>query len=601
MGIVKGFGLLVLGVALLGSGVHAGGAAGKVVAQGAGEKTQGDATGKKASRKARGFKQVSFPATSVTLRAKPPTARPIYEGDTDWLTVRPVKEAVISPFIPLDAEQWYLMEFDAQSSSQTGGRYDFWISQRFGKGGWHSNNSANGYAFSMADDKPHHFELRYYMPDLVRKESGFSRFSVDYYKSLVSGEDASFNPTGISVSVRNRSPLDGHISTLKIRNFTMTPIAQADYRRHAARLRTPFAGSRVRIDALGNWELLREGKWQSYFPLVMYPAAGLSSYRKYRDNGWNTLTQINRIEQAELAAKAGLYYQVDVSSLFANADIDGAVALVKSLKKRAAWRHAVAIYFDLENGTELKLGWAKMMVTALKKALLVDGVQEIPVIANHLAPEAMIPFGDLFDAVGGYVNPMVSPWDKSSTRGTHQGELEAFVTALNSANMKVPVGVGTVNMPHEADHLETVLWAAIARGARGFGYWRDRYDNSDKTDISRRKWYKAFPAHTARVGAVLPLLREPTHPAFRLTMSEREQEWGVIYGTREFKGKRVLIVVYQGSNLEASKGKKTVTFTADRAVGKVRDLFSNKVVTRGEGKQFKLVLKPYEYRVVYLQ
>ena len=547
------------------------------------------------------YSQVTYPATSVVLRAKPPRAKPVFKQDGAWVTIQANKHHPVSPFVPLKPDRWYLMEFDAQSSSKTGGRYDFWIAQRFGRGGWHSNNAANGYGFGMADNKVHHFELRYYMPKLIRKSSGLSPLSVDYYKAKISGEDNSFAPSGISIDVRNMSLLDGKKTTLKLRNFSMTPIPQADYRRHAASRRKPFDGRRVRIDALGNWEVRGNDAWESYYPLIMYPAGGLSDYSKYRENGWNTMTQISQIEQARKAVKAGMYYQIDFSQLFGRGDVRAAVKVLKKFRQSDVWNHAVALYFDLENGTELKLDRAKEMIPALKQVLQTDGKQEIPVIVNYLSPEAMIPFGDLFDVVGGYVNTVVSPWDKSSTRGSHLGQLEAFVTAVNSANMRVPVGIGTINMPHEADHLETILWAAIARGARGFGYWRDRYDHTDKTDIRFKQWFDVFPQHAAKVMKALPMLREPDHPAFSLKMSEPENEWGVIFSAREFKGRPVAIVVYQGSNLTTTKKRKTVTFTSDRPVGKVRDLFTNKVVATGKGKQFSLTLAPYGYRVVYWQ
>ena len=543
---------------------------------------------------------VHFPATSIHPRSKPPLAKPVFKALPRWTSLAAGKQLDIADHIPLKPEQWYLLEFEARSSGKKGGRYDFWITQRLKDGRWHSNNDSSGYAFGMPDDKVHHFELRYYMPNLRRRHSGASLFSPSYYKALFSEEDEGFYPAGISLTLNNLTPLDREKTTVEIRKLRITPIPQADYRRHPASIRKPFDGGRVRIDALGNWELLENGKWRPYFPLVMYPASDNVDYRKYRKNGWNTLTQISSVSAAERAADAGLYFQIDFSSTFIRYGTREAVALLRKFQASRAWGRVVALYFDLENGTELKRRKATDMVTALKKALYKDGKQEVPVIVNHLSPEAMNAFGDLFDVVGAYVNTVVSPWNRSSTIGTHLGQMEAFVTAVNSENMLVPVGVGTVNMPHEGDHLETLLWAAIVRGARAFGYWRDRYDDTRATDIARKKWFSAFPRHAANIRKALPILRQPSHPPFRITMNEREREQGVIFTTREYKGKPVLIVVYQGSNMETTKKPKTVVFSSDVPFRTVRDVFTGKVVAGNKGGRFALTLKPYEYRLLYL-
>ncbi len=541
------------------------------------------------------------PVPAAKAASAPVLAKPVLRDLPRWVEVAPGKQLTIGEFIPLKADQWYLIEFEARSSSADGGRYDFWITQRVEDGGWHSNNDASGYAFGMADDEVHHFELRYYMPNLRRRTSGLSLLGTSYYRALFSGEQRGFYPTGISLTLNNLTPLDREKTTIAIRNLTITPIAKADDHRHPPAVRKPFDGGRVRIDGLGNWELLEDGKWKPYFPLVMYPAVGNVDYADYKRNGWNTLTQISVVELGEKAAKAGLYYQIDFSGVFDRYGPNEAVRLLEAFKASPSWSRVVALYFDLENGTEFKRRKARAMVTALKKALMVDGKQEVPIIVNHLSPEGMIPFGDIFDVVGCYVNPVVSPWQKSSTIGTHLGQMEAFVTAVNSENMKMPVGIGTLNMPHEADHLETMIWTAIARGARGFGYWRDRYDDTDGTDIRRKKWFKSFPRHAALIQKALPIIRQPTRSRFRITMSEPEQEWGVIYGVREFKGRPVLIVVYQGSNLETTTKPKRVSFSTAHPFSTVRDVFTGKVVAKGENGRFSLTLKPYQYRLLYLQ
>ena len=543
---------------------------------------------------------IHFPATSIHPRSKPPQAKPVFEALPEWASLAAGKQLDIAEYIPLKPEQWYLLEFEAQSSSKDGGRYDFWITQRLKDGRWHSNNEGSGYAFGMRDNEVHHFELRYYMPNLRRRHSGASLLSPSYYKALFSHEDEGFYPAGISLTLNNLTPLDRKKTTVKIRNLQITPIPQADYRRHPASIRKPFDGGRVRIDALGNWELLKKGKWEPYFPLVMYPATGTIDFQKYRKNGWNTLTQISSVSAGERAADAGLYFQIDFSGTFTRYGTREAVAMLKKFQASRAWDHVVALYFDLENGTEFKRRKAMNMVTALKKALSKDGKQEVPVIVNHLSPEAMIPFGDLFDVAGAYVNTVVSPWDRSSTIGTHLGQMEAFITAVNSENMVVPVGVGTVNMPHEGDHLETLLWAAIVRGARAFGYWRDRYDDTRATDIAKKKWFSDFPRHAEKIQKALPILRQPSHPPFRVTMNKREKEQGVIFTTREYNGNPIIIAVYQGSNMETTTKPKTVVFSTDAPFRKVKDVFTDEVVASNEEGHFTLTLKPYEYRLLEL-
>ena len=368
--------------------------------------------------------------------------------------------------------------------------------------------------------------------------------------------------------------------------------------------RTPFTGQRTRIDSLGNWEVFDNGEWSPLFPLIIYPDFQETEWNKYREKGFNTVSQINYPGGAKRATDAGLYWMWDITSYLYSADAfpgsnpsTGDTARLQRefdrFEQETGFDGMLAFYWDNEDLNE----WDSVQkitdrLKTLDTAASNEDARRFPIYMNskHTLANPLFMNDDysFIDIQGCYVNPMTNPHT-----GEYQPEWAMFVANDKMARLKSPTGIGVINVPHEGDHIEPLIFAGIARGMRGFAFWRDGYQG--KYSIESRAWWPTFRQTTEKIEDMLPLIRQPHWTDWHLESSIPEREDTLVIGKRDLDGKRHIILA------SLSDRQQTVTLTTDEAIDGVYDYFTGDVVAFPEGKSFDFTIEAHSTAVLRLE
>jgi hypothetical protein len=170
-------------------------------------------------------------------------------------------------------------------------------------------------------------------------------------------------------------------------------------------------------------------------------------------------------------------------------------------------------------------------------------------------------------------------------KGHYNAEFANFSMFENISNTKIPKTIFVINSPQDAN-LENSIFAALARGGRGFAYWKD---SGSQPEIETRPWWNDFPSISAKIEKLKPLLKLPHWTNWELEYTLKDDEDGMVVGKRDYGLKRCMIVSSRSNKNE------TVTFTtADKEIGDVYDFLDDKVVANGTGHSFTLLLSPLQ-------
>jgi len=202
----------------------------------------------------------------------------------------------------------------------------------------------------------------------------------------------------------------------------------------------------------------------------------------------------------------------------------------------------------------------------------------------------------LVDLQGLYANPMVfedndpQNYQGVEFKGYYDGEFANFAIFEHLPGVKVPKTVFVVNSPFGDKHLANTVFAAFARGGKGFAYWKD---GGSQPDVTTKPWWDDFVQTTAKMQQMLPLLRQPHWTSWDLDVSLPDDEEGIVVGKRDFGEKRCMIYASRSNRAER------VRFgSGDIEDGRaVIDYFSGQEVAQWREGAFELSLKPRDYGV----
>ena len=128
-----------------------------------------------------------------------------------------------------------------------------------------------------------------------------------------------------------------------------------------------FEGSQVRVDALGNIDVNREGTWEPFFPFGIYQAAG-QSLAKYSEQGFNCIMfnqfALRAVDRARAAVSSfnpyGMMSMIEIAqymrpdTLYYN-DVAGIGRQVASLTASSSVDDVLAFYWDNEAWSEYEV------------------------------------------------------------------------------------------------------------------------------------------------------------------------------------------------------------------------------------------------------
>ncbi len=370
--------------------------------------------------------------------------------------------------------------------------------------------------------------------------------------------------------------------------------------------REPFTGNKTRVDALGNWEIFRNGEWETFFPLAIYPDFSENDWSKYFDKGFNTVSQIKNPGGANRAREAGLMWMWDITDYLYSADAfpgsNPSTGDVAKLERQfqdfatdTGFKDMLSYYWDNEDLNE----WdsVKQITTRLKaldRSGSANGKQSFPIYMNsmHMIANPLFMNDDyhFIDLQGCYINPIINPHT-----GGYQAEWAMFLAADRMQGIKSPTGLGIINVPHEGDHIEPLIFAGIARGMRGFSFWRDSYAGKSEYEIENRAWWSTFDQTAEKINDMLPLIRQPHWTDWKLESSIPEREDTLVVGKRDLEGRRHIILA------SLSDHEQTVTLTTDQVVNEIRDYFTGEIVTTPESNRFSITIEAHGTAVLMLE
>jgi hypothetical protein len=196
----------------------------------------------------------------------------------------------------------------------------------------------------------------------------------------------------------------------------------------------------------------------------------------------------------------------------------------------------------------------------------------------------------LIDLQSVYTNPLLYKkndplWYDYELEGFSASEFGLFSMFENIENVKIPKSVFVIDSPQDV-YLENMVYAALARGGKGFAFWRD---GDTQPEIETKTWWDDFPRISKDMNKLLPLIKTPHWTDWELLHSLNDDEDGIVVGKRDYDSKRCMIVASRSEKDEV------VTFTTpDRDMGDLYNYLDNTLVAEAVGKSVKVSLTPHQ-------
>jgi Concanavalin A-like lectin/glucanases superfamily len=366
--------------------------------------------------------------------------------------------------------------------------------------------------------------------------------------------------------------------------------------------KTPFLGSAVRVDDLGNFTVNKGGTFQPFFPLCIYSdGARPNAHQFYSNQGFNcdawggytsnlvpcknAVSSYNPdgmmcgAQVAQYAFPAGFAWSPTYSFLIND---------INNMKATGAYDHLLWWYWDNENEWD---EWANPMGmlqtlhdqdrtvvntgTRMHPIFILQGSYNATRMYNYVGQPPMA------DVMGTYA-------DATGSGGA--GHAGGFDIILNMQNQTTPTAIVDANIVGPSFPVGTVrsyIYKFLGRGLRSWIMWRDCYANNCEgfaAPVETAGWWPDIPYLRTELDAMLPLIRMPHWTTWAVSHTGG----GTLHvGTRDYSGAGHLII------LNDSASPKTVTFTLSGlpyTATQVRDYFTNTVLTTVTSNQFTLTI-----------
>ncbi len=370
--------------------------------------------------------------------------------------------------------------------------------------------------------------------------------------------------------------------------------------------KTPFAGSQVRVDALGNMEVLKNGVWTPFFPLCICGDWNRTDWTVYSAQGFNAEMRANDVSALQRAKDAvssfnpegmmcGFSISNYISPSFSNYNnLTLLETKINAIKTAGLMDRLLVYYWDNENCYD---EWqVPLAVTNKIKALDVDANLDRmhPIYAlqgnEGIARKYNNSNVNMTDIVGDYTTCDISSSYPDETRGSM-----GLINMDNIEQQQNPVvfaqinnGVGLLFRPR--------LFNAIAKGAKAMSFWRDEYLNPtpDLPAIENQPWWNDMPNIRREIDLLLPIIRMPHWTTWSLSSSSSL----IDFGTRHYEGHGYIIA----TNEQSSAVTTTFTLTGLPYTASVaRNFFTKAIEANVSGSQFTVTVPAYGSLVLQLE
>jgi hypothetical protein len=370
-----------------------------------------------------------------------------------------------------------------------------------------------------------------------------------------------------------------------------------------------FAGSKVRIDALGNFEILRQGKWQPFFPFAIYRHASRPDFQVYSDQGFNCIFannfSLDILQRARNAVSKfnpdGMFPGIDIEQYLDKRqpefkDLTGFRKHLSRLLESPLLDQVLAFYWDNEQYDQFDL--PRAVCQAIQEADVdQQGRRRHPIFMLHGNQGMTRAFASLADVTGDYLRDRQT----QSYLGPQQTTRQRFAVLDNLQEQRIPPAIGIISEEETAAGVRRLVYEHLMAGGKGIAYFRDGafYDyNGDRhspaaKDVTLRQCWQEFPRLRSEIDRLLPLIRQPHWTAWKLTSSSDKLAWG----TRDLNGEGyVLLLNPTAVDVTASFCVQQLGYVPVAVV----DYFSNKEVAPLTSSRFTVTLPAYQTAVYRL-
>ena len=322
-----------------------------------------------------------------------------------------------------------------------------------------------------------------------------------------------------------------------------------------------FDGALVKVDALGNFSLKEGNTFKPFLPIIIYPGGKMDNWDKYKSKGFNTII-CNSIAEAKKAVSLGMHW---IWSLYDygiyDGDTSGYARFEKEYKQLRSDSPEVLkklLYFYWDNERYLLFDTVHHFTKTIHEIDVDESGKRLRPFTMQLDfttanPHYVNELYQLVDLQSCYANPMIfeendpQNYQGVEFKGNYDGEFANFAIFEHIPGVRIPKSVFVINSPFGDKHIANTIFAAFARGGRGFAYWKD---GGSQPAIETKVWWKDFNQTVDKMQKVLPLLRTPHWTDWKLESSLRDDEDGLVMGTRDFGDKRCMIVASRSNKEE---------------------------------------------------
>ncbi|MFA6102396.1 MAG: LamG domain-containing protein [Victivallaceae bacterium] len=363
--------------------------------------------------------------------------------------------------------------------------------------------------------------------------------------------------------------------------------------------KTPFAGTRTKVDALGNVEVYNSdtGKFAPFFPIGIYIDGDRPDWSFYSNQGFNTAMWTWAYDSILRARNAGLMANLEIVKYITGEKTTGELTTtLNAIEANGVRDNILFYYWDNESATPYEWSLPTTVTNIIKDwddgQRPIYGLNGQEGIAGryHNTSQGLA----IMDIAGTYVTDdqpdatEICPEDFRSVFG--------FIALNNLQKQEMPAVIAQLNNPVK-EHFRPRVFTAIAKGAKGIGFWRDWYNgstspNASNTKIEYQPWWSQLPTIRDEINKLLPIIRMPHWTSWTLTPNNTFIE----FGTRDYNGKGYVIVTNEQNSTQS------VTFTiSGYAATSIKNFFTGEYEAAVSSSQFTVSIPPNDSRVYVLE
>ncbi len=354
-------------------------------------------------------------------------------------------------------------------------------------------------------------------------------------------------------------------------------------------LKKSFNGSITKVDKLGNITINKNGKFEPFFPMGIYSDHKRVDWSIYKKQGFNMDMWADGAGAIQKAKDVGLYSSMQIVQYILPSDPDWIPQThdkkiahlkmrLKDIKDKKLINNLLFYYIDNEF-YHLKVEYTEITDIVINQDKDEDGKRMHPIYMLSGTYGLARKYNKRIDFTGTYVAQ--DHYDTDTTN--------AFTALNQTQNQTQPAVIAQINRG-VGKNFRAILFAAIAKGAKGMAYWRD---GGSVGDIEKRDWWSDLPKISKEIKAMMPLIIATHKTKWNVQSDEKK----FIYGTRFVYENAYMII----SNIAYTD--KTAEFTIKdlpyNAIG-VLDYFTNEEIAKIKNGKFSISIKAHGSKVIKL-